>query len=195
MKIKVLYEDQLSNAQVLNYGPHKFLLNCLFDRTDVKAKYPEMYLLGREVEPLPCKGNANVKVQLEKNLAAFDYSQIAPIVCLDMDRAYRLFNLSSSACKLAIKDQFWNGLNVPLVSGFVLLDRNLEDVLKWSRKNGADFTDAQFKSAVEDKNLQDRDTLLLKAARDQNVRRSLAVGDAMPSFRRLVEKTAAILLT
>jgi hypothetical protein len=196
MKVRVLYEDQLaSNCEIKDYAPHKLVLACLFDRADIKARFTEHYMLAENVQPIACKGDANVRKQLEKNSDAFNDSRIAAVVCLDSDKVNRQLKLPAKSCKIDLRSAFWRLTKAaPDCAAFVLLQQNLEDVLHISQANGANFPEPQFHSAIADKNLQDRDVLLRQVARNPEIRRALTLGDAMPSFRYLVEKTAQLAL-
>ena len=120
---------------------------------------------------------------------------------MDLDRANTLLQVSKTSCKVQTKQAFWQAIGKPETGAFVLLDRNLEDLLHIAQDNGANFSEEQLSSATDDKNLHDRDSLLLKASKLPSLRKALT-SDIPPqlrnstyvSFRRLVEKTAALAL-
>lgn len=201
MKVYVLYEDQLaSGGTPKNYGPHTLLLKCLFDRAEIQSRFPEFHLLEKQVQARPCKGNSNVLKHLQKDYDAFNDNRVVPVICLDLDRANRLLKLSKTSCKMQTKQAFWRSIGKPEIGAFVLLDQNLEDLLHIAQANGANFSKEQLRSAIDDKNLQDRDVLLLRASKIPSLRSALAVEDVPRqlrngtylSFRRLVEQTAAL---
>ncbi len=194
MKVKVLYEDQLAgNCEIRDYAPHRLLLNCLFDRADIRACFVDLYELGKQVAPMPCKGDANVTRQLKKHIDSFNNARIAPVVCLDSDKANRQFNLPAKSCKIVLRQAFWEIVAKPSSNAFVLLDQNLEDVLLISQRYGANFPEDQLTNAITHKNHLERDILFRKAAKLVEVRKALTSG-AMPSFQYLVEKTAGLVL-
>jgi len=198
VKVRVLYEDSLApNGAPVNYAPHRLLLNCLFDRMEIKAMLDavygraEFYLLANLVVAHPCNGNANVFKQLTKNRETFANSQIAPVACLDSDKIDRLLKVAERTCKVLRREALWDQCEFKGNKAFVLLERNLEDILQIAQKQGANFGVEELNSALN-KNLADRDALVSRIANDPGLRVKMLT--AMPSFGYLVEKTAALAL-
>jgi hypothetical protein len=191
MKVRVLYEDQLTpNCEVANYAPHTLVLKCLYDQDSIVQKFPEFYLLGKTVSAVPCKGNSNVIKHLKTNARAYVNARIAPACCLDSDRVHELFELPKTACKSEIKAKHWQDQSFAH-RAFVLLERNLEDVMRQAQKLGANFPSARFDAACG-KNLDARDALLLQTANNPNLRKALVAN--MASFKYLIDSVARLAL-
>lgn len=191
MKVRVLYEDQLApNGDLANYAPHTLVLKCLYDQSNIVQKFPQFHLLPEVVVAVPCKGNSNLIKHLDKNQNAYRNAQIAPVCCLDSDRVHELFGLPKAACKSEVKVKHWQGHSFAN-KGLVLLERNLEDVLRQAQKLGANFPLPAFDAACR-KNLDAHDALILQAANDHSLRKALMSN--MPSFKYLVDSVARLAL-
>ena len=191
MKVRVLYEDQLaSNADIANYAPHTLVLKCLYDQTQIAQEFSDIYLLKKMVLAVPCKGNSNLIKHLDKNQNAYRNAQIAPVCCLDSDRVHELFGLPKAACKSEVKVKHWQSHSFAN-KALVLLERNLEDVLRHAQKLGANFLLSTFDAACR-KNLDARDALILQTANDPSLRKALMSN--MASFKYLVDSIARLAL-
>ena len=191
MKVRVLYEDQLaSNADIANYAPHTLVLKCLYDQSQIAQEFSDIYLLKKMVLAVPCKGNSNLIKHLDKNQNAYRNAQIAPVCCLDSDRVHELFGLPKAACKSEVKVKHWQGHSFAN-KALVLLERNLEDVLRHAQKLGANFLPSTFDAACR-KNLDARDALILQTANDPSLRKALMSN--MASFKYLVDSIARLAL-
>jgi len=191
MKVRVLYEDQLApNSEVINYAPHTLVLKCLYDQSQIAQKFPQFHVLPKTIIAVPCKGNSKLIKHFEKHQNAFRNAQIAPVCCLDGDRIHELFRLPKTACKSAIKDKYRQSHNFAH-EALVLLERNLEDVLRQAQKLGANFPLLSFDAACR-KNLDARDSLILQIANDPSLRTALVSN--MASFKYLVDSVARLAL-
>lgn len=191
MKVRVLYEDQLApNGDVANYAPHTLVLKCLYDQSQIQKNFSQDNL-KRLVVAYPCKGNSKLIKHFEEKKSAFLNAQIAPVCCLDGDWIHKVYGLSKPVCKTEIKAKHWQNHGFGYKT-LVIIERNLEDVLRKAQEIGAKFTDTEMDAACRRKNLDARDALILRVANNPELRAKLVT--SMDTFNYLVDKVARLAL-
>jgi hypothetical protein len=183
--VTVLYEDSAADGVVSNYGLHVFVRQCVGDELGVDG-WRLSHLEGN-----PRRGSARIREDCRRNPPRFVRDGRPAFAVYDADRLPALLDLPASACKPALKAVLldecpWRGqLRV------VVLERNLETVLRVLRECDPQLADEPtWTRAIERKFLADRDVIFSRAARSTPARRLLraCARERMPSLDYLVRR-------
>ncbi len=177
MLVTVLYEDQMGR-QPRGSGPHALLVTCVQDRLGCLRSRLLDTVVG-----LPKKGDSKVLAALRDDLEQMLNS--GPVVAvLDNDRARECLGLPPKACKrevlASLQARAAGAVTV------VLLEQNVDDLAR------ACATALETEAPKGKPDPDERDRMLQAAAWGTPTQRQ-AILNAMPSFRRLVDKVAEAL--
>ena len=193
-QVVLLLEDSLQKGVAPhNHGPSLLIKSLLTDRLveDGVFSYWDPNLLRDQLVIYPRKGDTKLRKDCcePKRYERFS-SQGQVVVMVDRDKLHRLVGLSFGACRVELREQFLEGCPQPDEVEFVLLEDNMETILR-AVADLLEVSDDVRERAVKQKKLNERDALLIKlydygqgALRDR-----LLI--AVPSLGRLIDKLAA----
>lgn len=118
MSVLVYYEDQCADRPT-SYGPHVLALCCVADRIGCTA-----WDLSPFAEANPCKGDGNLKRELDANARHYRGDIVA---VFDNDGVRRVYGLGQSTCKLDVRSTIRDRCARDV--GVVFLEQNLDDLV------------------------------------------------------------------
>jgi hypothetical protein len=153
----LLYEDQ--RGPTSQFGLHRLVTALVHDRVNGQRHLLEQALDGR-----PMKGDHKVI-----DSARYDIDKICSdgrwcIAVLDDDRVRRTLNLPSTATAAEVVDEIRRPCVVPDRLRVVLLDRNVESVLRAIQRCDPELDAVVLERAVERKEVNARDLIFRMAA-------------------------------
>ena len=156
--VTVIYEDRRS--QVPEYGPHKFLMACVRDRSI--QEHPDL-VLGDRVRARVAKGNSKLlKYLMDLNTDEPDGRQVVAI--FDDDKIRDLAGLPGDACKAETIKTLRSKMDAPARVTLVLLARNIESVLEAIQRCAPDLVAPEVFQRALNKKPNERDLVFLKAS-------------------------------
>lgn len=185
--LTILYED--CRGQLLNFGLHKLVMACVFDRLNGEA-----HLLYGAVRDYQAKGDANL---LRK--CCHDVEEIAPdghpvVAVFDNDRIRRLLGLptttSDADVKAAIKSRKTSAGSMEVA----LLKENTESLLRSAQHCGVDISADLVERAVERKELNARDVIFGRVANPEKRALRDCVLEKNDSLGELVRCLSSLLM-
>ncbi len=181
-KVVVLYEDR--RGATPEFGLHKLVVRLVADQSG-----GELWALHTRIKGHPTNGSANL---LEKARAV---DVVAPngeavVAVLDDDKVRQLLQLAPRACKREVIAEILVGCSDRTRLSPVLLEDNVESVLDALRLHASALSIApeRFENAVNRKSLNDRDAILIAAARLERQAIRDALLSAVPSLRKLRDR-------
>ena len=180
----ILYEDQVE-GKVTEYGPLALVKQCVCDRLNLQP----WEITG--IDPLPKKGNGNVRKDCKQNLKRLAADGRTVFAVYDSDKICEFVKLPPTACKTLVLKRLKEGCEPSDKLVVILLERNLESVLQAICEIDRSIVSAEEQAyALERKNLVARDAILRAAAAPTPPRRDLReqILARVPSLRRLVDK-------
>lgn len=183
--VTVLYEDSAADGVVRNYGLHVFVRQCVADELGV-----ESWRLSH-VQGIPCRGNARIRDDCRKNPSRFVRDGRMAFAVYDADRLPALLRLEASSCKPVLKAALLRECPWREQLRVVMLERNVETVLRELRTCDPRLVDEPtWSRAIERKFLTDRDVVFSAAAKPTPLRTQLraCTRERVPSLDYLVRR-------
>jgi hypothetical protein len=185
--VTVLYEDSAADGPVSNYGPHVFVCQCVGDELGVEGwRVARDHLSGN-----PRRGSARIRDDCRQNPSRFVRDGRLAFAVYDADRLPALLGLPASACKPDVKAVLLGECPWREQLCVVLLERNLETVLRALRECDPQLVDEPiWTRAIERKFLTERDLIFVRAAKPTPSRRLLraCAREQVPSLDYLVRR-------
>ena len=178
----VLFEDSRSPAA--KTALDDLLISCVADTLDVEDRQA----LRRCLEVRLCKGNHNL---LDDCRHVDDIARRGELVVavFDDDKVRRLLSLPARAPQNQVEAAIKKGCPNPAGLEVVLLDKNMETLLRAARDCHVQATDEIWTSAIQRKRLNARDQILKKLAFGARTFRD-CVRKRLRSFEQLVTMAA-----
>jgi hypothetical protein len=180
----VLYEDQ--GVPNRKFGPHEFVLACVFDRAD-----GERYKLSGAFDGIPKKGNLQVRTALRDEFEILARDGRHVFALFDSDQVRRLIGIPGSSSLDEVRTQILSGHPDPTRAHVHFLDRNLESVLRGLEE--CRFSHPRLHDAL-DKDLNARDLVLLEASKDSHRETRRCVLDRLRGLLAMVDHLVSLAL-
>ena len=184
----ILYED--SAIDVTQYGPHQLVLQCLCDRRAGQQPWQ----IDRRVKPRPMNSNSKVRRACQSELDHLVGGSGAVVAVYDDDKIHKLTGLPKDACKTRMKLKLREGCATTERLVIVLLQGNIEIVLRAIVKHEpAIGSAATIALAVDHKKRNERDRILKAAARPDRGHLRERILQEVRSFAYLIDKVDLLL--
>ena len=117
------------------------------------------------------------------------------VAVYDHDRANRVVNLPGDACMTRLREALAKGCEPAELLRVVFVNRNTESLLLALRDGGlvTGVTDESWRLAIDQKNLNDRDVILLAASRTAGAPARADLVQRVPSFGYLIARVVRAL--
>jgi hypothetical protein len=161
--VLVLYEDQRRDGDGQRFGLHALVQRCVLDRCS-ELSYRD---LDARLEGRPVKGNNKLLKKCQTELPTLRRTFNSVIAVYDHDRAHRVVNLRGDTCMTALRQALKRGCEPAGDLRVVFVRENTESVLEALREGSllTTVTAESWRNAIERKDLNDRDLILLAAAK------------------------------
>jgi hypothetical protein len=188
-KVRILYEDRLLGGNPPEFGPHKLVVRYVCDRL---GRNPGE--LDKAMVSDPKGGNSNVLRACRRDLGRLVKGGCTVIAVYDSDKIGELVGLQRTACKTQIVTLLKEGCAPRERLLVVLLEDNLETVLRAIAEADPTLVSAaDLTRAIDRKDRNCRDLILRRAAVAAAGPTRKRVAEKVPSLAYLVDKIVHLL--
>lgn len=183
--IWVLYEDRRGERK--QFGLHELVVSCVADTLGTNR-----WVLQPQIRCLSLKGNSKLLGKCQEELPLMTRDGSFVVAVYDSDQMHRLLDLHAGSCRPAIRAGLERDCEPAGKLRVVLLEKNLESVIKELRDCGLHISNEEMGEAVRKKRTVTRDRILNRAAHGGHRDVRMALTRAMPSFGYLVRTVADV---
>jgi len=188
--LRILYEDQRGDRG--EFGFHRFICQLVIDRTNLPGT---VYEIERDlISCHPLKGAEKVWSLCKRDLPRLANRVKKVIAVFDQDQLPRIVGLSGNQCRSTLRAALAEPCSPKESLEFVLLDQNMESVIKSIRDSGlASFIDNHVFDGALRKNHLKRDSLFIQCALNTTPELRSRLLNQHKDVKRLVDKIVEIL--
>jgi hypothetical protein len=180
-RVTILYEDQRGDTK--GFGLHAFIKACVFDAMNGERHTIEGAL--KDGRPLKGAGNLLRACRDEIDLIAPDGRRVVAV--FDDDKIRGQLKLPRSASAERVHKEILKGCRAPKQLAVILLKDNMESVIDAAGLCAPTIDKKRIERASKDKDLLERDAILIELSRERERPARACILEKMPSLAALID--------